>query len=104
MRHTTQVSLGFLLLAYLALFSLDACAQDAKQGPTDNEIRDILMRASVAVYEGACPCPESPNAKGDRCGATSAYSKEQGAHRLLCATKDVTAAMIKRYRDQLPKP
>lgn len=85
MRSSFRQTLALPILCGQLLFSLGACAQEGKTSPTDDEIRDVLTRASIAVYDGACPCPESRNAKGERCGGTSAYTKEQGGHRLLCS-------------------
>src|SRR5690242_11405253 len=39
---------------------------------TDAEIRLLLVRESIASYSGACPCPDSRNGRGARCGGNSA--------------------------------
>ncbi len=88
--------------AWLALCSLGADAQEAKQGPTDAEIRELLIQASMAAYKGACPCPESLNARNSA-AEDSAYSRD-GGNRPLCYPQDVKDEMIKRYREQLAKP
>ena len=75
----------------------------AKQGPSDAEIRSLLVQDSIASYSGACPCPESRKSNGALCGESSAYSRP-GGERLLCYPKDVTEAMIKRRREALPTP
>ncbi|MEO8467883.1 MAG: hypothetical protein ABI640_21385 [Gammaproteobacteria bacterium] len=92
------------VLAGFALFSLQACAQDEKQGPTDAEIRRLLVDKSIADYAGACPCPESVGKNGQKCGKNSAYSKPGTDNRPLCYPSNVSAGMIKRYREQLAKP
>ena len=69
---------------------------------SDAEIRLLLVRESVASYSGACPCPESRNSRGARCGGNSAYSRPGGTSP-LCYPTDVTDAMIQRYRDALAK-
>jgi hypothetical protein len=71
-------------------------------GLSDTEIRLLLIRESIASYGGACPCPESRNSRGARCGGNSAYSRPGGTSP-LCYPKDVTDAMIKQYRDALAK-
>jgi hypothetical protein len=90
------------VLAGFALFSLGACAQDGKQGPTDDEIRRLLVEQSISGYAGECPCPETRTASGKRCGKNSAYTRA-GSDRPLCYPSNVSAALIKRYRDQLTK-
>lgn len=64
---------------------------------SDTEIRDLLIRESIATYPGNCPCPYSVNRAGRRCGATSAYSKP-GGYSPLCYPTDVTQDMIDRFR------
>jgi len=49
-------------------------------------------------YSGNCPCPYSTARNGSRCGRRSAYSREGGAEP-LCYPQDVSAEMVKEYRD-----
>jgi hypothetical protein len=65
--------------------------------PSRSEIAAILIERSIANYRGNCPCPESRDRAGRRCGARSAYSKPGGAAP-LCYVSDVTDRMIERYR------
>ncbi len=102
MRMHSVFKLALPVLAGLALFSLGACAQDGKQGPPDDEIRRVLVERSISGYAGDCPCPETRAASGKRCGKNSAYSRA-GSDRPLCYASNVSAAMIKRYRDELAK-
>ena len=90
------------VLIGFALLSASACAQENNRIPADDEIRDLLMLASLALYDGVCPCPDSFNRNNDRCGKNSAYSKGGGAP-ILCYRTDVTPDMVKRYRDLRPK-
>ena len=87
----------------LAVCALDTSAQNTKQTPTDADIRQLLVRASLALYESACPCPESLNRSGERCGKSSAYNRG-GGNRVLCYASDVSDEMVKRYRELLAKP
>jgi len=75
--------------------------QPQEQKPSDAEIRHLMVRASIAAYEGSCPCPETVN-RGRRCGDNSAY-KRDGGKGILCYTTDVTDEMVKRYRELLAK-
>ena len=86
----------------LALFSLQACAQDSKpKGLSDAEIRQRLVDKSIKDYAGECPCPETRTSSGKKCGKNSAYSKAGGADgRPLCYPSNVSATAIKEYREQ----
>jgi hypothetical protein len=94
-------SVCWLLMAGWA--TLAAVGQTTATQPSDDDIRRLLMQQSVAVYSGSCPCPNSRNRGGARCGGNSAYSRP-GGERPLCYPSDVTAEMIRRYRESLAKP
>jgi hypothetical protein len=64
---------------------------------TDAQIRQRLIRQSIAAYSGSCPCPYSSDRAGRRCGARSAYSRPGGAAP-LCYPSDVTPAMLRAAR------
>ena len=66
-------------------------------GPSDDEIRANLVEASIAEYEGNCPCPYHTMSNGRRCGARSAYSRG-GGDAPLCYAHDVTSDMIQQQR------
>lgn len=100
-----RVTLGSLVLFVLAAAG-SACGQATSAEPSalsEDQIRALLVEASKAAYNGACPCPESRNSRGARCGGNSAYSRG-GGNRPLCYPSNLTPAMIQRYRDSLPKP
>ena len=63
----------------------------------------LLLVVGLVAYAGACPCPESRNDSGQKCGKNSAYSKASGDSRPLRYPSNVSDAMIKRYRDEHPK-
>jgi hypothetical protein len=94
---------GSLLLgSWVALAVQGQLTENSVQRPSDDEIRRLLVQKSLAAYSGACPCPESRNRSGDRCGGNSAYNRP-GGERPLCYPSDVTAEMIGRYRGELAK-
>jgi hypothetical protein len=66
---------------------------DQPQTPrlTDEEIRQKILAASLANYDGACPCPYS----GLNCKGHSAYDRRGEP---LCYFSDVTPEMIARFR------
>lgn len=117
MKHWT---LGLIALASVAVFApVDAARADAalplqsgappakegktkKKGPSDAQIRQILIDESIAAYSGNCPCPYNTARNGSRCGRRSAYSREGGAAP-LCYPKDVTAEMVQAWREAHPE-
>jgi hypothetical protein len=94
MQHTFK----FRVLVASAVFMAGACSQTSAADLTDNQIRDILVRSSIALYDGACACPTSLDNRGKPCGDRSAYKKD-GHGGVLCARSDVKADTIKKYRE-----
>ena len=83
---------GFALLAATAsLAASPALAQ------SDAQIRQRLIRQSIASYPGNCPCPYNTARAGRRCGARSAYNRP-GGYAPLCFASDVTPAMVREAR------
>lgn len=66
-------------------------------GQTDDQIRQRLIRQSIASYPSSCPCPYSVDRGGRRCGGRSAYSRP-GGYAPLCYPGDVTAEDLRRAR------
>lgn len=64
---------------------------------TEAEVRAYLVRESIRAYSGNCPCPESTDRAGRRCGRRSAYSRPGGAAP-LCYPSDVSDAAVRRAR------
>ena len=90
--------LSKLLLSFIAIFafSLPVLAGQATK-KTDNEIKQLLIKESIAAYKGTCACPYSKDSAGKNCRARSAYSKPGGASP-LCYEADVTQKMVDDYR------
>ena len=72
-------------------------AQTTKAAKTDAEIRQEIIKQSIASYKGSCPCPYSVDRAGRMCGRRSAYSRPGGASR-ICYEKDVTQKIVDDYR------
>jgi hypothetical protein len=102
---------ALFMLVVTAMLSPHAEAQppathafQAKEGEpkkkrlTDAQIKQLLIEESIAAYSGNCPCPYSTMRNGRSCGRRSAYSRP-GGEAPLCYAKDVTAEMVKAYRD-----
>jgi hypothetical protein len=89
---------GLCLIALLAA-SVSSSAQAAKP-LKDAQIKEALVKASIASYSGSCPCPFNVDRAGRRCGKRSAYAKP-GGKSPICYVADVTAKMIDAYRAAL---
>ena len=80
-----------LLAAALGLGATAAVAQ------SDAQIRQRLIRESIAGYPSSCPCPYSSDRAGRRCGGRSAYNR-RGGYAPLCFPRDVSQAQVAAYR------
>lgn len=69
-------------LAALLMFAAPVVGQDAPS-PVPAEIA-----ASIAAYDGKCPCPYTIKANGKPCGGASAYSRE-GGKPIVCFAEDL---------------
>ena len=72
-------------------------AQTSKVVRTDAEIKQEIIRQSIAGYSGSCPCPYNTDRAGRRCGRRSAYSRP-GGESPLCYEGDVSKNMVDSYR------
>ncbi len=68
---------------------------------TDAEIRQLLIRESIASYSGNCACPYHSDRAGRACGRRSAYVRAGGAT-VLCYAADISVADVRRMRAQYP--
>jgi len=66
---------------------------------TDGQVREQIVRTSVASYSGKCACPYSNDAHGNPCGARSAWSKP-GGPKVLCFEHEVTDQQIGQFRQR----
>lgn len=83
-----------LLLCALAALSL---AAPAAARDTDAQIKQRIIKQSIASYPGNCPCPYNSARNGSRCGARSAYNRA-GGYAPLCYPEDVSAADVADFR------
>ena len=74
-----------------------AAAGTQAWGQSDAQVKQRIIRQSIAAYPGSCPCPYSVDRAGRRCGARSAYSRP-GGYAPLCFPSDVTPAMVREAR------
>jgi hypothetical protein len=72
----------------------------AKEQFTDEQVRQAIVRESVAQYHSTghpCACPYDLARNGSSCGGRSAYSRPGGAEP-LCYSTDVTPPMVQEWR------
>ncbi len=88
MRHFVLAGpAGLFVAATIGLALSPASAQ------SDTQIRQRIVRESIAAYPGSCPCPYSVDRGGRRCGGRSAYSRP-GGYAPICHARDVGAAEV----------
>lgn len=80
-----------LAAALLVLGGTAAFAQ------SDAEIRQRIVRQSIAAYPGPCACPYNTDRAGRSCGRRSAYSRP-GGYAPLCYPADVSQAEVEAWR------
>ena len=97
MKRTNLARLTACLLILLTVALGFAAAQTTKAAKTNAEIKQEIIKQSLASYKGSCPCPYSVDRAGRMCGRRSAYSKPGGASP-ICFEKDVTGKMVIDYR------
>lgn len=82
-----------LLAALLPVVWAKAPAQ------TDAAIAQRMIAESIAAYPGNCPCPYNSMRNGRACGGRSAYNRP-GGRAPLCYAQDISADMLRSYRQQ----
>jgi len=97
MKRTNLIRITASLLILMTLALGFATAQTTKAPKTNAEIRQEIIKQSIASYKGSCPCPYSVDRAGRMCGRGSAYGKPGGASP-ICFEKDVTPKMVVDYR------
>jgi hypothetical protein len=85
--------LFFVLPVLLSCVAIPGLAQSV----TDNQIRFLMIRDSIASFPGSCPCPYSTDSTGNQCGKSSAWNRA-GDFAPLCYPKDISGSMVKAYR------
>ena len=80
-----------------AVCALLAVQSAASARESDAQVRQRLIRQSIAAYSGSCPCPYNTDRAGRRCGARSAYDRP-GGRAPLCYPEDVSRAQVNANR------
>jgi hypothetical protein len=90
----------WLIRFAVLVLALGIVAGQTKQtAKTDAEIKQEIIKQSIASYKGNCPCPYNVDRAGRMCGRRSAYSRPGGASP-ICYEKDVTQKMVEDYRNR----
>ncbi len=83
--------------ALLAALAAIGIASSAAHAQTDAQVKQSIIRDSIAAYPGPCPCPYNVDRAGRSCGRRSAYSRP-GGYAPICYPADVTQAQIQEWR------
>lgn len=91
----------WLLVCAIAVFADWVSPVHAQTGSrtraSDDEIRQQIIRQSIAEYPGPCACPYHIMRNGAQCGKRSAYVKP-GGYSPKCYPHDVSAAEISAWK------
>jgi len=68
---------------------------------SDAQVKQRIIRESIAAYPGPCPCPYSVMRNGRSCGGRSAYSRP-GGYAPICYPNDISAAQLQEWRRAHP--
>ena len=81
----------------LFLIGVAAVAAPALALQSEAEVKQSIIRQSIAAYPGPCACPYNTDRAGRRCGGRSTYSRP-GGYAPTCYPADVTEAQIREWR------
>jgi hypothetical protein len=86
-----RIAIAAFGLAAIAAIAAPALAQ------SDAQVRQQIIRQSIASYAGPCACPYNVDRAGRSCGRRSAYSRP-GGHSPSCYPGDVSRSDIEAWR------
>jgi hypothetical protein len=84
---------GRLVAVTATALAFGSLASPAAARQSDAQVRQEIIRESIAAYSGNCPCPYNVASNGSRCGGRSAYSRP-GGESPKCFPSDVSAAEV----------
>jgi hypothetical protein len=73
-----------------------AAGRTPKPRLSDAQVRDRIIRTSMAIHDGACPCPHSIAPNGRRCGRRSNW--RAGDEGPTCYPNEVSKAELREWR------
>ena len=65
---------------------------------TDDEVKEAIIKESIAKSPVPCPCPFSLMSNGKECGGQSVFLHPGGEYEPICYDAQVTQEMIRAYR------
>lgn len=74
-----------------------AAPADARGSLSDAQIKQRIIKQSIAAYPGSCACPYNSARNGSSCGGRSAWSRG-GGYAPLCYAKDVDLAQVRAWK------
>ncbi len=83
-------------LAFAAILAIGAPA-GARGKLGDAQIKQRIIKQSIAEYPGTCACPYNSTRNGSSCGGRSAWSRG-GGYAPMCYAKDVSASQVRSWR------
>jgi len=88
------------LVSLLAGIAVLASNTVFAKGPaiSDTQVKENIIKESIAEYPGTCACPFNRARNGSSCGKRSAWSKA-GGYSPICYKDEVTKEMIKTWRE-----
>lgn len=87
---------GGFAIAFVAVLAIGAPA-DARSKLSDAQIKQRIIKQSIAEYPGSCACPYNSARNGSSCGGRSAWSRG-GGYAPMCYAKDVSATQVRAWR------
>lgn len=81
----------------IVAFAVGGLVLSAASAQSDAQVKQQIIRQSLASYPGPCPCPYSVMRNGRSCGGRSAYSRPGGAAP-ICYPADIGQAEVAGWR------
>jgi len=91
-----RIGLGMALAVLTAAATVSAPA-GAKSRLSDAQVKQRIIRASIASYPGNCPCPYNTARNGSNCGRRSAWSRA-GGYAPVCYANEISKADVRAWR------
>lgn len=83
----------FILMGLCLAFGVEA----RQSNESIEEIKQKIIKQSIEIYPGTCPCPYNTARNGSRCGKRSAYNRA-GGYSPLCYPEDVSEQMVSEFK------
>src|ERR1044072_9281317 len=81
----------------IAALAVGGLVLSAASAQSEAQVKQQIIRQSIAAYPGPCPCPYSVMRNGRRCGGRSRL-RRPGGYAPICYPADVTQAQIDAWR------